>query len=521
MFKKNFPTLSLTIVFLLLILSCKKTNTNELLDEPTDTISIDSTLVTPFFKKFPEFEKYKSEMEELYQKKQYKFIWFDSKKTSPIADQLFHKILNLHQEGVSNQIPYKKELIQIFNDSTANHRTPKSELLLSSFYFFYANKVLKGIEIEKSRELGWLLPRKKHFFVSYLDSILAQPDLLLQDKKSLVAQYFQLKKSLVRFRSLAQKKEWKPISFVWKMYKIRRDDSLKNLLPIRTRLYQLGYIESDSKSPVYDDILIKGILKYKYRNGFDDSIRITSSLISHLNVPPKNRIASIIANMERCRWLSNKYKDLEEYIFVNIPSYKLEYFKKQKTVLESKVVVGDTAHRTKVFRGDMKFVVFNPYWNVTRNILKTEILPAIEKNPNYLKENDMEWHRGIVRQRPGPKNALGQVKFLFPNRNSIYLHDSPLKSLYGAEKRAFSHGCIRVEKQKELLHLILENDTNWTPDKIECKLEEGTEDWYRLKKKIPIFICYFTAWPDEDGTIRFFDDVYQKDEKLAALVLEN
>jgi murein L,D-transpeptidase YcbB/YkuD len=133
----------------------------------------------------------------------------------------------------------------------------------------------------------------------------------------------------------------------------------------------------------------------------------------------------------------------------------------------------------------------------------------------------MEWHEGIVRQKPGPKNALGQVKFLFPNSNSIYLHDTPSKGLFDQEKRAFSHGCIRIEKRKELLHLLLKNDKNWTPKKIEATLNEGKEQWYPLQKKIPVFIGYFTAWVDSEGEVHFYEDVYKRDERLAAMLLEN
>jgi murein L,D-transpeptidase YcbB/YkuD len=132
----------------------------------------------------------------------------------------------------------------------------------------------------------------------------------------------------------------------------------------------------------------------------------------------------------------------------------------------------------------------------------------------------MEWFEGGIRQRPGPKNALGVVKFMFPNSNSIYLHDTPSKSLFNQEKRAFSHGCIRLEKPKELAHLILKNDPNWTFEKIETAMHSGVEKWYALPKKIPVYIGYFTAWVTKDGIAHFYEDVYQRDERLAAMLLE-
>ena len=132
----------------------------------------------------------------------------------------------------------------------------------------------------------------------------------------------------------------------------------------------------------------------------------------------------------------------------------------------------------------------------------------------------MEWHKGNVRQKPGVDNSLGLVKFLFPNNNNIYLHDTPSKQLFNKEQRAFSHGCIRVEKPKELANLILEGDTNWTPEKIDAAMNKGNESWYTLKNKIPVYIGYFTAWVDNDGTINFYKDIYERDKQLAAMLLE-
>ena len=132
----------------------------------------------------------------------------------------------------------------------------------------------------------------------------------------------------------------------------------------------------------------------------------------------------------------------------------------------------------------------------------------------------MEWHNGEVRQKPGPNNSLGLVKFLFPNSNNIYLHDSPAKNLFTAETRAFSHGCIRVEKAKELANAILENDPNWTQEKIDEAMNKGEESWYALKNKIPVYIGYFTAWVDNEGNINFYKDIYNRDTRLAEMLLE-
>ena len=224
--------------------------------------------------------------------------------------------------------------------------------------------------------------------------------------------------------------------------------------------------------------------------------------------------------MERCRWISTDVTKAKEFIVVNIPSYKLTYFKEGKQALVSNVVVGNTMNKTVVFSGMMSFIVFSPYWNVPKSIKEKEILPGIEKNKNYLAEHNMEWSGSNIRQKPGPENSLGLVKFLFPNNNNIYLHDTPSKGLFNSEKRAFSHGCIRVEKPVELANLILEGDKNWTPEKIDAAMHKGEESWYTLKNKIPVYIGYFTAFVDNEGNINFYKDIYEKDEQLAAMLVD-
>ena len=239
-----------------------------------------------------------------------------------------------------------------------------------------------------------------------------------------------------------------------------------------------------------------------------------------MNVPISDRIKTIMVNMERCRWISTDLTKSKELIVVNIPSYRLTYFKEGKATLVSNVVVGTALNKTVIFSGMMSYIVFSPYWNVPTSIKNKEILPAIKKNKNYLAKHNMEWKGSNIRQKPGPNNSLGLVKFLFPNSNNIYLHDTPAKSLFSQEKRAFSHGCIRVEKPKELANLILQDDPSWTPEKIDAAMNGGKEKWYTLKNKIPVYIGYFTAWVDDEGVINFYKDIYDRDNALAMLLLE-
>ncbi|MBL7764013.1 MAG: L,D-transpeptidase family protein [Chitinophagaceae bacterium] len=217
--------------------------------------------------------------------------------------------------------------------------------------------------------------------------------------------------------------------------------------------------------------------------------------------------------MERLRWVPANPP--QEYLLVNIPAYKLFVYEKGTLAWDMNVVVGSVAHNTVIFRGDMKYVVFSPYWNVPPGILKNEILPGIKKNPGYLARHNMEWNNGAVRQKPGPNNSLGLVKFLFPNSYNIYLHDTPAKSLFSETNRAFSHGCIRLGEPKKLAEYLLRNDSTWTKDRITKAMNSGKEQFVTLKQTIPVFIGYFTSWVDRDGKLNFRDDIYGHDKKMA------
>jgi murein L,D-transpeptidase YcbB/YkuD len=210
---------------------------------------------------------------------------------------------------------------------------------------------------------------------------------------------------------------------------------------------------------------------------------------------------------------------------VNIPDYGLRVYENGKVSSAMDVVVGKAANRTVIFSDELKYIVFSPYWNVPRSIVRNEIYPAMQRSSSYLRRNNMEvtgYSNGlpVVRQKPGPGNALGQVKFLFPNSYNIYFHDTPSKSLFSRNKRAFSHGCIRLHKPFELARYLLRNDSSWTDAAIRDAMNGSTEKWVTLKHSLPVFITYFTSWVDRDGIVQFRDDVYGHDKKLESHLFE-
>jgi murein L,D-transpeptidase YcbB/YkuD len=267
---------------------------------------------------------------------------------------------------------------------------------------------------------------------------------------------------------------------------------------------------------VYDHDLAAGVALFQARHAINVDSALGSETLQAMNVPADYRLGEIAANMERYRWLPRTFG--QRYIFVNVPAFRLEAFDSGKKTLEMKVIVGQEYEdkATPVFADSMETVVFRPYWNVTPDIAAKEIFP---KGPAYLAREDMETYQENgqtrVRQRPGPKNALGYVKFLFPNDFNIYLHDTPNHELFNKDVRAFSHGCIRVEKPDELAQWVL----GWPADKVQQEMQNPPDNKsVKVPQKIPVYITYFTTYMN-NGQLYFGNDLYERDDKLVQSVM--
>jgi murein L,D-transpeptidase YcbB/YkuD len=267
---------------------------------------------------------------------------------------------------------------------------------------------------------------------------------------------------------------------------------------------------------LYDHDLANAVALFQARHGINVDSALGKETIDAMNVPADYRLGEIAANMERYRWLPRSFGS--RYIFVNVPAFKLEAYDTGQKVLEMKVIVGQEYQdkATPVFADSLETVVFRPYWNVTPEIAAKEIFP---KGPAYLERENMETYQENgqtrVRQRPGPKNALGFVKFLFPNDFNIYLHDTPNHELFQQDVRAFSHGCIRLEKPAELAQWVL----GWPADKVQQEMQNPPDNKsVKVPQKIPVYITYFTTYMN-NGQLFFGNDLYNRDDKLVPVVM--
>lgn len=483
------------------------------------TNPIDSSLVTPFFNRYPALKNYEKDLVTVYRNYEFKAIWFDEKGLVKYSNSFYSKVQNLEDEGISVTFPYQKNIDGIFADKPESTLSiTDAELLLTSLYLFYVEKVYKGIDDTSTASMGWLLPRKKVSYTGLLDSFISDQKTQTDDSLAQFSQYFKLRDVLKHYREIKKKGGWNPIELNPELKEYKPDDTAKAIQQIRERLFITGEIKQNNKSNRYDPDLVAAVIKYKVHSGYKPTEQIKPEHIRNMNVSVNERIKTIVVNMERCRWISPETINAKEYIFVNIPSYEMKFIRDGKVVFDSPVVVGKKISETAIFSGIMSYIIFSPYWNLPKTIIDAEIKPAIAKDSNYLVSHNMEWNKGMVRQKPGKHNSLGLVKFMFPNSHEIYFHDTPSKSHFKKDYRALSHGCVRVGKPRELALAILKNDKKWTPEKIDAAMNAGEESICSLKNKIPVNICYFTAWVDEQGEINFYKDVYERDERLALLL---
>jgi murein L,D-transpeptidase YcbB/YkuD len=268
----------------------------------------------------------------------------------------------------------------------------------------------------------------------------------------------------------------------------------------------------------YDKVLAGAVADFQAHHDIGVDSMLGPETVDALNKPVSYRLGQVAANLERYRWLPRSLGD--RYILVNVPAFELTAFDQGKQALQMKVIVGQDyqGKSTPVFSDSMEFVVFRPYWIVTDSIAAKEIYPKAEADPSYLERNNYEIvtieHRKRVRQKPGDKNSLGLVKFMFPNDFNIYLHDTPQGELFDKDVRAFSHGCIRLQHPDSLAQFVL----GWPLDRVHQQMEQGPDNHtVNLPAKIPVYIVYFTTYV-KDNRLYFGNDLYDRDDALVKTI---
>jgi len=408
-----------------------------------------------------------------------------------------------------------------------------ADVILTASYTSLGEDLLTGQVDPRTVAQAWHVNPEKENIDSALVRNLRyeQLDKALATMRPTDDDYAGLSKQLQNYRVIVAKGGWQPVPATENLKPGERGNPAV-LAAVRNRLAVEGIVpgsgpntasmspsaQSADSSPAgtYDRNLAAAVALFQERHGINVDSALGKETIESMNVPASYRLGEIAANMERYRWLPRSLGS--RYIFVNVSAFKLEAYDSGQTALTMKVIVGQEYQdkATPVFADSLETVVFRPYWNVTPDIAAKEVFP---KGQAYMERENMETYRENgklrVRQRPGPKNALGFVKFLFPNDFNIYLHDTPNHELFKEDIRAFSHGCIRVEKPAELAQWVL----GWPADKVQQEMDNPPDNKsVKVPQKIPVYITYFTTYMN-NGQLYFGNDLYNRDDKLVPIVM--
>lgn len=482
-------------------------------------LHFDSSAIETFLGAYPAFQSFRADLQQFYRQRSFAYAWYDSKGLIEQAHGLNNRMMGLADEGIADTLPYQQQFHRLMENADSSLSidpiNPMAELMLTAQYFSFARQVWQGLDAAASQKASWYIPRKQLDLQTLLDTLLTDSSAAFHATEPVYRQYDLLKNALKTYRQLEAAGNWAPIAAKQRVFRI--GDSSTTILEIRKRLFLTGDFSGDTSNARFDSSLAKAVGAFQQRHGWKEDGIIGPQVLAGLNTPIRQLIRKILVNMERCRWVPAT--PAGDYLVVNIPAYKLYLYQGDSLLWNMDVVTGEPLHKTAVFTGEINQVVFSPYWYVPPGILKNEILPGIRKDPNYLKKYNMEPYGNTVRQKPGPNNSLGRVKFLFPNSFNIYLHDTPAKSLFAEDQRAFSHGCIRLAEPFKLAEYLLKAQPEWTAEKIRAAMNAGKERFVSIKAPIPVFITYFTSWVDRKGNLNLRKDVYQRDERLAEMLL--
>ncbi len=350
------------------------------------------------------------------------------------------------------------------------------------------------------------------------------------------AMYHRLRRALIEYRVIAEAGGWPtpPESSILLGYGTH-DPAVAQL---REYLWATGDLSiRQNESHVFDTGLALALERYQRRHGLAADGVYGQATRRQMATPVEERIRQIQLNMERWRWMPDEMGD--RHVLVNLAGFEVEVVEHGSTALRMRAVVGRPYRKTPVFSDKISYLEFNPTWTVPPGIMRNDLIPNVRANPDYLEENNFHLYSGWEEdderldphevdwdsldldripyrfvQQPGPENALGRVKFMFPNKHYVYLHDTPEQRLFGETERAFSSGCIRVEKPMELAEYLLGDRPDWDRDKIDSTLDDGELTRVRLPKRIPVHLTYSTAWVGEGGTVHFRSDIYERDSRL-------
>lgn len=483
---------------------------------------LDSADMVHFFQQAGVSDTLVRRMTSFYNSRNYQYAWFNS---AGLTEQ-GRGFWNLHEYAVTyanDSFLVNKELTKtieaLLNASSlkinsAQKNIMQAELRLTSHFILYA---LHNIDdgFIKRKEMERFVPRVKQDALELADSLLTKKHKDGKYYEDVNEPYRQLKIQLKRYYDIAASGGWPQVSTAVKNFS--EGSSGQELIALKKRLFLSGDLSVPDSMPLFNTALTAAVNNFQFRHGYSPTGKLTEAQVKDMNVTAIERVKQLLVNMGRMQWMIHQPEG--QLMLVNIPEFRLHVMEGKNNLFDMDVVVGKEGHNTMIFTGDLNQVVFSPYWNVTPDIVREEIWPAMQRDPNYLASHNMEQtgtNGGlpVIRQLPGEQNSLGKVKFLFPNSFNIYFHDTPAKTLFQKDKRAFSHGCIRLAEPAKLAAYLLKTQPEWNEEKISAAMNSGEEKYVKLKKPVPVLITYYTAWVDDKGLLHFAEDIYDHDKDV-------
>lgn len=457
------------------------------------------------------------------------------------VDQLLGAIESVEHDGL-NPVDYHLDIIRQYREHlrTASAfdpvQTAEFDLLLTDSLVRLGYHLSFGKVDPEALDSNWNMVR----YIDNLDELLLLGNAidsghvtqLVEKLRPQSARYEQLRTALSKYRTYQLLGGWQPV-LTGKT--LETGMTGERVLALRARLIASGDLSTqDMFLPTFDDAVAAGVKRYQQRHGLHADGRAGRRTLREMNIPVEARVDQIRANLERARWVLHDLPDT--YIMVDIAGFNARFYRDDKLVWESRAQVGRPARESPVFRSKLKYLDINPTWTVPPTILDEDVLPEVRANPGYLAVRDMDvldfkgklvdpntidWdaYTGknfpyLIRQQPGPKNALGRIKFMFPNRHSVYLHDTPSKSLFDKPERAFSSGCVRIERPYELAELLLADNDTWDHERLMNAINSYRTRTVNLVEPVTIIMLYWTVAVNNDGSVHFSRDIYDRDTPI-------
>lgn len=433
-----------------------------------------------------------------YQRRDFAPVW-DDELIAGLADAVRHA----EEDGLAPEDYHLQALTTLQGE--------EREVVASDAFLLLAGHLVNGRVDPRSLQPNWCFTPKTIDVAAVLQSAIDARDVAgaLARLRPRHAQYAKLREALATYRAIERGGEWPAVPAPKRVW--RRGDRDPRIVALRSRLAKEPWAQlADSGSDLFDDDLVTTVKHFQTHHGLGADGVVGKATVRELNVPAASRVGQLAVALERWRWMPEDLGTM--HAIVNIAAFRLEVIKNDRTADQMRTVVGKAFTKTPFISSRIVEVILNPPWNVPDKIAREELWPKQQRDSGYFaREHIVVLKSGRLQQLAGPWCSLGRIKFNIPNEYGVYLHDTPAKTLFDQDVRAFSHGCIRIERPLDLARILL---PDWPLERMQSVIVSGKEVTIRVAKPLPVYVLYWTSWVDDDGHVEFRPDIYGRDAAI-------